>query len=126
MSATYADWNQVPAHIEAKIRKIWSGSGCATYDKGWDRNNDAITIYKLSDYNVALNADYLTTEQKLRMFDIALQKGIPLDSFLHSLRFEPECIRVRDEIYHVPGIIHGTWPHCGLYGGMDESGYVHT
>lgn len=126
MSATYADWNQVPSHIEAKIRQIWEGSGCATYEQTKDRNGEPITVYKLSDYTVALNTDYLTTEQKLRFFDLAMQKGLPLDALLHKLSFEPDCIRVHDEIYHIPGIIHGTWLHCGLFGGMDETGYIHT
>lgn len=130
MSATYETWRDVPAATEAKIRKIWQGSGCATYEQTTDRNGEPVTVYKLSDYNVALNADYLTVEQKLRFFDLAVQKGILLDAFLHKLRFEPECIQVGSgngkEIYHVPGIICGTWPHCGLYGAMDETGYIHT
>jgi hypothetical protein len=126
MSATYADWNNVPAHIERKIRKIWNGSGTACWDKGWDRNNDPITIYKLADYCVARNLDYLTDEQKLRMFDLVASSGAILSNLLETLSFEIETVRVHDEIYHLPGIIVGTWPHCKMFGGMDESGYVHT
>ena len=126
MAQTYTDWNQVPAHIEAKIRKIWNGSGTATYDKGYDRNNDQVTIYKLADYKVALNLDYLTLDQKVRLFDLVAASGGILSNLLHSLAFEIETIRVHDEIYHLPGVIVGTWPHCNMFGAMDETGYVHT
>jgi hypothetical protein len=126
MAQTYTDWNQVPAHLEAKIRKMWNGSGTATYDKGYDRNNDQVTIYKLADYKVALNLDYLTLDQKVRLFDLVAASGGILSNLLHSLAFEIETIRVHDEIYHLPGVIVGTWPHCNMFGAMDETGYVHT
>jgi hypothetical protein len=126
VAQTYTDWNQVPAHIEAKICKIWNGSGTATYDKGYDRNNDQVTIFKLADYKVALNLDYLTLDQKVRLFDLVAASGGILSNLLHSLVFEIETIRVHDEIYHLPGVIVGTWPHCNMFGAMDETGYVHT
>jgi len=126
MAQAYTDWNHVPAHLEAKIRKIWNGSGTATYDKGYDRNNDQVTIYKLADYKVALNLDYLTIDQKVRLFDLMAANGGILSNLLHSLAFEIETIRVHDEIYHLPGVIVGTWPHCNTFGAMDETGYVHT
>jgi hypothetical protein len=126
MSQTFPDWNQVPAHLERKVRSVWNGSGTATYDKSFDRNNDPITVYKLADYKVALNTDYLTTEQKVKLFDICADRSIILSNLLHSLSFEIETIRVYDEIYHLPGMIVGTWPDSGSFGGMDETGYVHT
>ena len=126
MAQTFSNWNDVPKHIEAKVRKVWNGSGTATYDKGFDRNNDPITVYKLADYKVALNVDYLTDNQKIKLFDLCSERSIILSNLLHSLAFEIETIRVYDEIYHLPGIIVGTWPHCNLYGGMDETGYIHT
>jgi hypothetical protein len=126
MAQTFKDWNNVPANIEAKIRKMWNGSGTVAYDNGYDRNNDQVTIYKLADYKVALNLDYLTNDQKLRLFDLAASSGIVLSNLLHSLVFEIETVRVHYEIYHLPGIVVGTWPHCNMFGGMDETGYVHT
>lgn len=126
MAQTFLDWNQVPAHLEAKVRKFWNGSGTATYYKGFDRNNDPITIYKLADYKVALNTDYLTDAQKLRLFDLCSDRSIILSNLLHSLLFEIETIRIHDEIYHLPGIVIGTWPHCDKFGGMDETGYINT
>lgn len=126
MSQTYTDWNDVPNHLERKIRAIWNGSGTATYDSCFDRNNDKVTVYKLADYKVAFNTDYLTIEQKTKFFDIAADSGVILSNLLHSLAFEIETIRVHDEIYHLPGVIVGTWPHCKMFGAMDESGYVHT
>lgn len=126
MSQTYTDWKDVPAHIERKIRLMWNGSGTATYDKGFDRNNDPVTVYKLADYKVAPNVDYLADEQKIKLFDLCSERSIILSNLLHSLSFEIETIRVHDEMYHLPGIIVGTWPHCNLYGGMDETGYIHT
>jgi len=126
VAQTYTDWNQVPAHIEAKICKIWNGSGTATYDKGYDRNNDQVTIFKLADYKVALNLDYLTLDQKVSLFGLVAASGGILSDLLHSLVFEIETIRVHDEIYHLPGVIVGTWPPCNTFGAMDETGCVHT
>ena len=126
MAQTYASWNDVPAHLEAKVRQMWNGSGTVTYDPGFDRNNDKITIYKLADYKVALNLDYLSTDQKLRLFDLATTPGVILSNLLHCLSFEIETIRVHDEIYHLPYMIAGTWPHCRTFGVMDETGYIHT
>lgn len=126
MAQTFSNWNDVPKHLEAKVRKFWNGSGTATYDKSFDRNNEPITVYKLTDYKVALNLDYLTKEQKIKLFDIAAERSIILQNLLHSLSFEIETIRVHNEIYHLPGIVVGTWPHCNLFGGMDETGYIHT
>jgi hypothetical protein len=125
MAQTFDDWDAVPAHLERKVRLIWNGSGTAAYEKGFDRNNDPVTIYKLSDYKVAFNVDFLTTEQKVKLFDLCLGSVI-LSNLLHSLSFEIETIRVRDEIYHLPGIVVGTWPNCKMFGGMDETGYIHT
>jgi hypothetical protein len=122
----FSDWNKVPAHLEAKVREIWQGSGTATYDKSFDRNNEPITVYKLADYKVALNLDYLTREQKVKLFDIAAERSIILQNLLHSLSFEIETIRVYDEIYHLPGMIVGTWPHCDCFGGMAEDGSINT
>jgi hypothetical protein len=126
MSQTYTDWNQVPAEIESTIRIMWNGSGTVTCDYGYDHNGDKIEIYKLANYNVRQNVQYLTTDQKLKIFDLALASGQPLDSYLDRLNFEIETVRVHDEIYHLPNFIVGTWLHCGIYGCMDRSGYVHT
>lgn len=126
MTQTFSNWNDVPKHLETKVRKFWNGSGTATYDKGFDRNDDPITVYKLADYKVALNIDYLTNDQKIKLFDLCSDRNIILSNLLHSLSFEIETIRVYDEIYHLPGIVVGTWPHCNCFGGMDETGSVHT
>ncbi len=126
MAQTYADWDQVPKHLELKVRSFWQGSGTATCENSLDRNNAPITVYKLADYRVALNVDYLTKEQKVKLFDIAAERSIILQNLLHSLSFEIETIRVYDEIYHLPGMVVGTWPHCNSFGGMDEGGYIHT
>jgi hypothetical protein len=126
MAQTYVDWNQVPKHLELKVRSFWQGSGTATYDKSLDRNNSPITVYKLADYKVALNLDYLTKEQKIKLFDIAAERSIILHNLLHSLSFEIETIRVYDEVYHLPGMVVGIWPHCNSFGGMDEGGHIHT
>lgn len=123
---TFSDWNKVPAHLEAKVNEILQGSGTATYDKSFDRNNEPITVYRLADYRVALNLGYLTREQKIKLFDIAAERSIILSSFLHSLSFEIEIIRVHGEIYHLPGMIVGTWPHCNQFGGMAEDGSIST
>jgi hypothetical protein len=126
MAQTFSNWNDVPKHLEAKVRKFWNGNGTATYDKSFDRNNEPITVYKLADYKVALNMDYLADAQKIKLFDLCSERSIILQSLLHSLSFEIETIRVHDEIYHLPGIVVGTWPHCNQFGGMDETGYIHT
>ena len=126
MAQTFSDWDKVPQHLEAKVRKIWNGSGTATYDKGRDCNGDSVTVYKLADYKVALNVDYLTNDQKIKLFDLCSDRSIILSNLLHSLAFEIETIRVHDEIYYLPGVIIGTWPHCDQFGGMDEAGYIHT
>ena len=55
-----------------------------------------------------------------------METKINLSDFLECLSFEPECVTIYDEVYHLPGIIMGTWPHCNLFGGMDEMGYIHT
>jgi hypothetical protein len=123
---TFPDWNNVPANLQAKVSKIWQGSGTAAYDKSFDRNNEPITVYKLADYKVAFNLDYLTKEQKIKLFDLCSERSIILSSLLHYLSFEIETIRVHDEIYHLPGIIVGIWPHCNQFGGMDETGCIHT
>ena len=112
--------------MQRKVRSMWNGSGTAAHDKGFDRNNDPITVYKLTDYKVALNTDYLTPEQKIKLFDLCADRSIILSDLLHSLSFEIETIRVHDEIYHLPGMIVGTWPHCGLFGGMAEDGRICT
>lgn len=126
MAQTYVSWNDVPEHLERKVRSFWNGSGTVTYDQGTDRNGSPITVYKLADYKVALNLDYLTKEQKIRLFDMAAERSIILQNLLYSLSFEIETIRVYDEVYHLPGMIVGTWPHCNTFGGMDEGGYIHT
>ncbi len=126
MAQTFSNWNDVPKYLEAKVRKFWNGDGTVTYDKSFDHNNDPITVYKLADYKVALNLDYLTDAQKIRFFELCVDGGFILSDLLHSLHFEIDTIRVRDEIYHLPGIIVGTWPHCNQYGGMSEDGYIHT
>jgi hypothetical protein len=126
MSATYIDWNNVPAHIELKIRHIWNGLGTAEHTTGYDRNGDKVDIYKLANYNVRQNVDYLNDAQKLRLFEIACERDLILSSLLDRLQFEIETVRVHNEIYHLPSFVVGTWPHCNLYGAMDATGYVHT
>jgi hypothetical protein len=126
MAQTYTNWQQVPASIEAKIRKFWHGTNTATYDQSHDHNGDKITVYKLANYKVRENADYLTDAQKIKIFDIVSNKDLVLSSMLDRLDFEIETIRVHDEIYHLPANVIGTWPHCNMFGCMDESGYVHT
>jgi hypothetical protein len=126
MAQTFSNWNDVPKHLEAKVRKFWNGSGTATHDKGFDRNNDPVTVYRLADYRVALNIGYLTDAQKIKIFDLCAERSIILSNLLHSLSFEIETIRVYDEIYHLPGMIVGTWPHCNQFGGMAEDGSIST
>jgi len=126
MAQTFSNWNDVPKCQEAKIRKFWNGNGTAAYNKSFDRNNDPITVYHLADYKVALNIDYLTDAQKIKLFDLCSERSIILSNLLHSLSFEIETIRVHDEVYHLPGIIVGTWPHCNCFGGMAEDGSIST
>ena len=126
MSQLFSNWNEVPPSIEQKIQKFWNGYGTACYEDGYDVNNKKITVYKLANHKVSENVDFLTTEQKLKLFEIALDRKLILSNFLDSLSFQTECVRIYDEVYHLPGIIVGTWPHCNLFGGMDETGYIHT
>lgn len=126
MAQTFTDWNNVPAHIEAKIRKMWNGCGTVSAESGYDRNNDKVEIYRLASYKVGENVDYLTNEQKLRIFEIASERSVILHNLLHNLSYEIETVRVHNEIYHLPGIVVGTWPHCGMFGGLDETGHIHT
>jgi hypothetical protein len=126
MAQTFSNWQAVPEHLEAKVRRLWAGAGTATYENSFDHNNDPITVYKLADYKVSLNLDYITDAQKIRLFHLCADGGFILSNLLHSLQFEIETIRVNDEIYHLPGIIVGTWPHCNQYGGMSEDGDIHT
>jgi len=126
MSQTYTDWKQVPSNIESQIRKFWHGTNTATYDQSHDHNGDQVIVYKLANYKARENADYLTDAQKLKIFDIVSSRDLVLSSLLDRLSFEIETIRVRDEIYHVPVNIVGTWPHCNMFGCMDETGYIHT
>ena len=126
MAQTYTNWQQVPASIESKIRKFWNGCGTAAHDQSRDRNGDEITVYRLANYKVRENADFLTDAQKIKIFNLVADKDLVLSSLLDRLNFEIETIRVHDEIYHVPVNIVGTWPHCKMFGCMDETGYVHT
>lgn len=126
MSTTYSDWTKVPTTTERQIRKFWNGSGTASRSSGFDRNGDAIEIYKLESYKVADNLEYLNDAQKLKLFDLAADRSFILANLLHSLDFGIETVRVQNEIYHLPGLILGTWPHCKCYGCMDETGYIHT
>lgn len=122
----FSDWDNVPAHLKRKVHEIWQGSGTATQEKSFDRNNKPIVVYRLADHRVALNLRYLTEEQKIRLFNLAAERNIILQDLLHSLWFEIETIRVYDKIYHLPGAIVGKWPHCNLYGSMAEDGTIHT
>lgn len=125
MAQTFTDWNKVPAEIEARIRKIWSGLGTSCHESSFDRNNTPIEVYKLANYTVAENIDFLSDAQKMKLFDLAADNPFILKDFLHNLSFEVETIRVHDEIYHLPALVVGTWPHCKLYGCMDDTGYIH-
>lgn len=116
----------VPAHIEAKIRKMWNGLGTVSTEAGFDRNNERVEIYRLAEYKVAGNTDYLTDAQKIKLFEIVSENSVILQNLLHSLSFEIETVRVHNEIYHLPGIVIGTWPHLKMFGGLDETGYIHT
>ena len=126
MAQTFNNWSEVPASIETKIRKIWNGDGASTFENSRDANGREITVYKLSDYKVIFNTDFLTDAQKIKFFNLAWTYRLNLADFLHNLTFEPECVRIYDEVYHIPGIVVGTWPHCNLYGGMGETGHIHT
>lgn len=126
MAQEFSNWNDVPAQIEARIRKIWSGLGTSCHEPSFDRNNSPITVYKLANYTVAENIDFLSDAQKMKLFDLAASNPFILKDFLHNLNFEIETIRVHDEVYHLPAFIVGTWPHCKLYGCMDDTGYIHT
>lgn len=127
MATTYKDWNDVPAWQEHLCRQFWSDPDSLNAKKGY-RSSDrsSITVYSLKDYNVLKSERFLNDEQRLKLYHIALDKGLALDVFLSSLQFEPERIYVHDEAYDLPGIILGTWPHCNVFGGMDQNGYVHT
>jgi hypothetical protein len=126
MAQTFSNWNEVPNSILKKINKLLSGLGTACYEKGYDVMNKEITVYKLSNHKVSENTDFLTDEQKLKLFEVAVDHNLIPSIFLDSLTFETECVRIYDEVYYLPGIILGTWPHCNLFGGMDETGYIHT
>jgi hypothetical protein len=129
MSQTFADWNSVPQTIERKISKMWQRCGAACRETSTDSNGKKVEVYKLVSHKVIDNLDYLTDAQKIKLFEMAANHGgVILHNLLHSLSFEPEAVRVTgdNEIYYVPGMIVGTWPHCGLFGGMAEDGSIHT
>lgn len=127
MSQTFSDWNNVPQTIERKISKMWQKCGAVCNETSTDSNGKKVEVYKLDSHKVIDNLDYLTDAQRIKLFEIAANHGgVILQNLLHSLSFEIETIRVHDEIYHLPGMIVGTWPHCGLFGGMAEDGSICT
>jgi hypothetical protein len=126
MTQTFSNWNDVPTAIEAKIQKMWNGCGTVCYKNSTDNSGKPIDVYTLADWKVFGNEEYLTQKQKNRLFDLAIEHPIILKDFLQKVNFGMECVRVNDEVYYIPGLIFGTWPHCNLYGGMDESGYIYT
>ena len=126
MAQTYTDWTKVPAPIKRKIDAMWNRFGTVKSWRGIDSNNDPITIYRLDDYKVALNTEYLTAKQKAKLFDLSIGFGFNLSDLVQSLSFEIETVRVKDQIYHLPNLVVGVWPHCNTYGAMDEDGRIHT
>lgn len=129
MSQTFSDWNNVPATIERKISKMWQNCGAVCKETSTDSSGKKVEVYRLASYKVIDNLDYLTDAQKIKLFEIAAgHSGVILHNLLHSLSFEPEVVRVTGDnaIYYIPGMIIGTWPHCGLFGGMAEDGSIYT
>lgn len=129
MSQSYENWDAVPAHVESKIRRLWLGSGTATSAIEKDRNNRKVTVYRLANCSVRQNADYLTDQQKMALFNLAANGDLNLGLLLDRLSFETEAVTVGPdwlEIYHVPALVVGTWPHCNSFGGMDSDGYIHA
>ena len=126
MAQTFSNWDDVPKDVLVKINKICNGDGTSTYYKEFDANKRQVTVYKLSDNKVIFNVDFLTDAQKIKFFELEVYHTVILSNLLHNLVFNSECIRVCDEIYHIPGIVVGTWPHINMYGGMDETGSIHT
>jgi len=108
---------------------MWQKCGAVCSETSTDSNGKKIEIYKLDSHKVIDNLDYLTDAQKIKLFEIAANHGgVILHNLLHSLSFEHEAVRVTgdNEIYYVPGVIIGTWPHCGLFGSMAEDGSIQT
>ncbi len=126
MAQTFTNWDEVPDYLRTKINNMLCLYGTAFVEPGFDCSGKKICVYKLASCKVAGNVDYLTVEQKLKIFDIMLDRSVILDNLLHSLSFEVEIIKILDDVFHIPTIVVGTWPHCGLFGGMDETGYIHT
>ena len=126
MAQTFSNWNDVPAEIQSKINAFWNGYDTSCHKQGKNAKGEEVTIYELASWRVADNLHFLTDAQKIKLFDITADKSIILHNLLHSLTFERECVSIHSEIYYIPGIIVGTWPHCNLFGGMDEDGYIHT
>jgi hypothetical protein len=128
MSQSYEKWDAVPAHVEASIRRLWLGSGTATSAIEKDRNGREVTAYRLANCSVRQNVDYLTDQQKMALFNLAANGDLNLGLLLDRLAFETEAVTVGPdwlEIYYVPTIVVGTWPHCNSFGGMDGDGSIH-
>jgi hypothetical protein len=129
MSRTFSDWNNVPKTIERKISKMWQKCGAVATCSETSTDGKKVEVYRLGSCKVIDNLDYLTDAQKIKLFEIAANHGgVILHNLLYSLSFESEAVRVTgdNEIYYIPGMIVGTWPHCGLFGGMAEDGSIHT
>jgi len=115
--------------IERKISKMLQNCGAVYYKAGTDSSGNNVEVYRLGSHKVIENLDYLTDAQKIKLFEIAANHGgVILHNLLHSLSFEDEAVRITgcSEIYYIPGMIVGTWPHCGLFGGMAEDGSICT
>jgi hypothetical protein len=80
------------------------------------------------DENVAQRIDLLTPEQREKILELCIRVGNV--DWLSKMHFMVESVRLDhepDTVFHVPnGNVHGVWPHCNLYGGMDEKGDIRT
>ena len=120
MSQTFSSWQDVPKIILDQINILLHN------DHSIHSNNGNDNVHKPKEFSVFKNRNFLTIAQKNRLFDLSVDYGINLKSLLESLQFETECVKVENKIYYIPTRIYGDWPHCNMFGMMDETGRIHT
>jgi hypothetical protein len=116
MAQTFTNYDDIPGSIQEKIEKMVSGGKLKTVST----RIPGVSLYKLEEYPLE---EYLTIQQKAKLFDILLREN----DILNTLRFEFEPITIdvigEAYVYLVPTNVSGTFN--GLDGLLLEDGSIH-
>jgi hypothetical protein len=121
---TAQSWSDIPGYLAKSISQLLDCGAFHTKMPVITVEGHTFTAHYLSTDAVSVNPQFLTTDQRLTLFDVALETDTSMAALLRKLKYETVAVSIDSELYLAPVNVCGVWPTTSLWGRLLQDGRI--